>query len=161
PLFSILSAWALCRMEMPGMMRKGLVGLVFYSAVLNFGNAFVVWYWQDLWKVSAGFSTREDYLSHPHPSYAKIYYSAVSYINTHLPEDSTVLFLGEERGYYCKRPFIAASPYDENPIIPLADSADNLKDLSFKLNKMGVSHLLVNRAADRYYQMISRLSDHG
>ena len=63
-----------------------------------------------------------------------------------LPEDSTVLFLGEARTLYCRRRVLASSVFDRGPLERvLADGrGEPGKRVRDGLRKLGVTHLYVN-----------------
>ena len=48
---------------------------------------------------------------------------AVDVVNTRLPPDATVLFVGESRTFYCRRRAIAATVFDRHPIDRIIDRA--------------------------------------
>ncbi|MCX5797416.1 MAG: phospholipid carrier-dependent glycosyltransferase [Elusimicrobia bacterium] len=161
PVLAVLSAEAVFLPEFPRFLRYFTIGAVYGTLILTLGGAVFVWYAQGLWSVAFRFSGRDSYLSHPHHSYLRPYYAGTKYINANTPVDSKVLFLGEERGFYSERRFITASVFDVNPIIGWADSASDGAALLEKLKVGGISHLLVNRAAPRYYEMIQSMSSSG
>jgi hypothetical protein len=48
---------------------------------------------------------------------------AMKAINTQLPPDATVLFVGESRTFYCERKALAATVFDRHPIDRIIDAA--------------------------------------
>ncbi len=112
------------------------VALVFNYWVFIFAESVV-----DPFKVSTGVETRENYLIRKIP-----YYPAVKYVNTQLPEGSKVLFVGESRGYYCKKGYIASSVFDKTPIVEWANMSDTPEELRKIFYKNQITHILFNKS---------------
>jgi hypothetical protein len=104
-----------------------------------------------------GISDKTTFLSHQSHSYGVPYYAGTKFINDTLPTNAKILFLGEERGYYCDRKFVTASVFDINPIENVLNSTTNADQLKLQLQKNGISHLLINKAAQRYYDWLARM----
>ena len=102
----------------------------------------------DPFKVSIGIETREQYLMR------KVqYYPAMKYINEQLPETAGVLFLGEARGYYCRKRYIASSVFNKTPIVEWAENSGSADELMGILKKNHITHLFINeKEADRLQQ---------
>lgn len=73
-----------------------------------------------------------------------------------LPEDATVLFVGEARTFYCRRRCIASSVFDPGPIERIlegvAAGADPARAVRDGLRELGITHIYVN------WQELSRLA---
>lgn len=158
PLYCILVASALWLAELPRGLRLTIVVIFFYTISMNMARIFLMLAQPGTWKVAYGRITKPDYLLHEHPSYTAPYYAGVKFINENLPHDATVLFIGEERGYYCERKFITASVFDVNPMLTLADSSTDADDLSANLKRKGITHLLVNAGSEHYHRWLGGLS---
>ncbi len=50
-----------------------------------------------------GFESRDDFIRR---NAEKGYYNTIEFINTYLPEKSRIFFIGEKKGYYCRRNYI-------------------------------------------------------
>jgi len=72
------------------------------------------------------------------------YYEVISYINSHLPRQSKVLFLGEVRSYYCQRDKLVSTQFDTNIILELIHKSNDIKGLMNNLRELGVTHVLYN-----------------
>ena len=70
----------------------------------------------------------------------------MEYINTNLPRDAKVLFVGETRSFYCKRRHIVTSVHDIHPIVKWARSSSNAEELQQKIISEGISHIFLNLA---------------
>ena len=150
PLFCILVAEALCRADMPRKLRALLIGFTGYTIVITMAAIFMMLADPGTWKVAYGRMTKPEYLLHEHPSYKAPYYAGVEFINRNLPQDAVVLFVGEERGFYCERKFITASVFDVNPLTDLAESSANEDVLLANLRGRGIDYLLVNAGSSHY-----------
>lgn len=158
PLFCILVASALWLAELPRPLRLLIVGIFYYTITLSMAKAFLMLAQPGAWKVAYGRATKADYLLHEHPSYTAPYYAGVRFINENLPQDATVLFIGEERGYYCERKFITASVLDVNPMFDLAGSSADAADLLANLKRKSITHLLVNAGSEHYHRWLEGLT---
>lgn len=157
PPFSILGASAIYCTALPRIARSCIVAVIYYVITLSLGGAFVLWYRQGLWQNALGISDKAAYLLHQHQSYGAPYYAGAKFINENLPQTAYVLFLGEERGYYCERPFVTASVFDVNPFDEILRNSANADQLQSALRKKGLTHLLINRATQRYSEWLSRM----
>ncbi|MBI3291223.1 MAG: hypothetical protein HYZ73_00180, partial [Elusimicrobia bacterium] len=126
---------------------KTLFHLVMFLFVLANGS-WIAYYYSLLggWRSVTGGLSRSEFLSHTQQTYPSPYYSAMEYINQHLPPTGKVLFIGECRSYYCERPFLAASVFNEQPIVTLLKQAGDETDLCRRLKAQGVTHLFLNAA---------------
>ncbi|MHB2026003.1 MAG: ArnT family glycosyltransferase [Elusimicrobiota bacterium] len=158
PLFCILVAAAVCLIDLPRQLRFILIGFFGYTVTISMPAAFMVLADPGTWKVAYGRISESDYLLHEHPGYDAPYYAGVQFINQNLPQDATVLFIGEERGFYCERKFITASVFDINPLVTLADAASNSSDLANMLQREGITHLLINAGSEHYQAWLKTLS---
>lgn len=157
PLYCILVASALWLTELPRRLRLAIVAIFFYTMTINMARVFLMQANPGTWKVSYGRMTKSDYLLHEHPSYNAPYYAGAKFINANLPQDATVLFIGEERGYYSERKFITASVFDVNPMLGLANSSADADELLANLKRKGITHLLVNAGSEHYHRWLEGL----
>lgn len=103
----------------------------------------VQFYWvervRDPFPVAFGLETREKYLT------AKLdYYPAMAFMGKNLPPDARVLFLGDQRAYYCPRRHLAPMALLPAPIRAWAESSANGADLAGKLRALGFTHVYFN-----------------
>lgn len=161
PIYCILLGIALHRVRFPQWLRVSFLSAAWYSVAISLAAIFMMLSASETWRVSYGRTDSTEYLLHEHPSYSAPYYAAAQYINAHAPQSATVLFLGEERGFYCQRRFITASVFDTNPAQPLAEAAADSAELSNALKTKGVNYLLVNAGSAHYQQWLQKLSTRG
>jgi hypothetical protein len=81
----------------------------------------------------------EEHLAYPLPSY-----SALDFMNKSLPPDAKVLFVGDARGFYCDRNFVAAGVYNSNPLWTAVKDASSAEDIRAALVRDGITHIFLN-----------------
>lgn len=92
-----------------------------------------------------GTQSSDEYLKSPHRGYPWPPYAAIQFVNAELPLNARVLFLGEARGFYCRRDYITTTLFDGYPLREwVRRSADAAELLAF-FRQAGVTHILVNR----------------
>jgi len=96
------------------------------------------------WDMLEGRISREAYLKHQRVTYGLPYFAAMEFVNSKLPRDAKVLFLGESRAYYCERDFIAATIYDHNPFWGAVRASSSAADLAARVREMGVTHIFLS-----------------
>jgi hypothetical protein len=83
---------------------------------------------------------RNEYLS------AKLnYFGALNEYVNKLPS-AKVLFIGETRGYYCKKPALVPTYFDTNPVFAWANTAADDKAFLNTIQNEHITHLLFNQA---------------
>ncbi|MFH1073636.1 MAG: hypothetical protein V1752_00965, partial [Candidatus Firestonebacteria bacterium] len=103
----------------------------------------------------SGKITEGKYLSTARNSYPNAYFKAVDFLNKIKTDPgSKVLFIGESRAFYCKKPFIAGSDYDRIPLVEYMERAKSEGGLNKVLKKEKISLALINLREAR------RLSSH-
>ncbi len=133
---TITTAWA----------RNGmLAGLVLlclngFSVFAQFSSRF------DSWPYLLGKQSKAEYLRHHHLTYINPSYMAIDWINNNTPPEAHVLLLGDGRGYYLARSFIASSPLDTPFFFHLLNISSSSDDLRGRLGEAGITHLLLNMA---------------
>lgn len=98
------------------------------------------------WRVAIGNQDEADYLTRGHAAYFTPYYAAADFVNKSLPATSRLVFVGESRGYYFEREFLAASLFAQNPFVNWINSADSVENLLKTLKENRITHIFVNRA---------------
>ncbi len=142
PLVCALSGQGLSALLRPGgpwarRAAAGVVGLFTLSGA-------VLFYWvervRDPFPVVLGLSSREEYLSRKLD-----YYPWMSFMDRELPLKSRVLFVGDQRSYYCPRPYVAPMALLPQPLKAWAEEAETGEDLRQSLVRRGFTHLFLNR----------------
>lgn len=142
PLFSIIVAYLLKRLSVQW--KRFSQVLIPILLIILLSNLF--WFIRierviaDSLPVVCGLTSRENFLSR-----GLSYYDTVNYLNHHLPESAKVLFIGEARGYYCQRKFIANAAHDPTVIVKLIHASSSMEELLHNLNRLGITHILYNR----------------
>jgi hypothetical protein len=91
------------------------------------------------WRYVFGLENRDQFLMRTVGSYP-----AVTWINTHLPHDSKVLFLmAGQRGYYCEREYRIAPLFGQRILDKMVETKD-CEELERLLSRLGVTHLFSN-----------------
>lgn len=121
--------------------------IVAVGGLFALSNA-VLFYWvervRDPFPVAFGLIDRETYLSQ------KLDYYPWTRAMAALPAASRVLFVGDQRGYYCPRPYMAPMALLPPPLRDWSDAAENADVLRRRLIEMGFTHLFFNkREAER------------
>lgn len=69
---------------------------------------------------------------------------AFEYLNNALPSGSRVLFVGEQRAYYCLVPLVAPGVFAPNPLVAWADTAASPTELLETLRLKNFTHIFYN-----------------
>lgn len=88
--------------------------------LLSCGNLFWLSSWLKTYGAAGvilGTQAREDYLKRPHPSYARPPYPALEFVNERLGAGARILFVGEARGFQCRRDRICSTRFDDYPLL--------------------------------------------
>jgi len=118
---------------------------IFYTlvALLTLSNA-VLFYWAESvrnpFPAAFGVMDRDEYLSRKLDAYP-----AWRFMDRELPPDSRVFFVGDQRGYYSPRPYLAPMALLPNPLKEWADAAGDGPALRRKLLELRFTHLFFNR----------------
>ena len=77
------------------------------------------------------------------------YYPVIYWANNEIPADSRILFVGELRGYYCKRDYIlhvGIDGVDEEKLVlrNLIKKSENTLEILQQLKDSGITHILIN-----------------
>jgi hypothetical protein len=122
-------------------------------AALALGGVFLVlngvqFYWvertRDPFPVVFGLKSRAQYLE------TKLdYYPAMAFMDENLPADARVLFVGDQRAYYCPRRHVAPMALLPAPLRAWAEDSTDGADLEKKLVSMGFTHVFFNEREAR------------
>ncbi|MFN7971773.1 MAG: hypothetical protein U0166_05420 [Acidobacteriota bacterium] len=86
-----------------------------------------------------GRESRDAYLARVYPPY-----EALHSAGRLLPAGARVLFVGETRGLYMERPYVASSTNDRTPIVEYVKASRDLPDLLRRIATDGFTHVLYN-----------------
>ena len=149
PVLCLLAAWMLER----AVSNRWLSGYVLAGlAICSFGFSLYTGFGlvKEEARVVFGHQSRDSYIEHNFAAYP-----ATQYINSQLPPNAKVVFYGNPLGFYCNKPYLWGDA-QHSTFIPYEhfQSAD---DLRAYLQKMGVTHILVNL---RYFPVTPAASDY-
>lgn len=89
---------------------------------------------------AAGLETKDSYLSRTFQPY-KVF----KYINEKLDKKAKLLFLWENRGFYCEREYLADSFFQASHILKMIRKCGSADALLEELKKRGITHILINK----------------
>jgi len=72
------------------------------------------------------------------------YYSCAKFINTHVPKESTIYILGDQRTFYINRKTIASSIFAPNPFQKWIPDKNDSQTLIQNLRSNGITHVMEN-----------------
>ena len=83
--------------------------------------------------------------------------AAARFVNTRLPDDARLLFLGDTMTYYYRRDFVAPSAFDVHPMQAIALPGRSREEIREELLRGGFTHVLMNwsewnRLGNSYYR---------
>lgn len=104
-----------------------------------------------IWK---GLESREGYLER---KMQNSYEPLVLWTRDNLPMESRLLIVGDSRGVYYERPYLAQSAFDEPVFAHAARSAPNAAGILEQLRQLGITHVVINlpeglRVSKEYHQ---------
>ena len=144
PLVAILLALAVDRAK-GGLRVLAVGGLLFASWFNLYEIAKITYYASQGMRVTLGLETPQAFMNSGHVAgYTAPSQAVMAWANAHLPHDALVLCLGEPRGAYLQRRFIAPSVYDRQPLANWVKEARDPAGVAARLKQEGVTHLLVN-----------------
>ena len=133
----------------------------FVGALFIISNGILFYYIEDVrgpLPVVLGLVSRVDYLS------KKLdYYPAMRFMETGLPPDAHVLFIGDQRSYYCPRRHLAPMALLPTPLRDWTNGAADGPAFGRRLRELGFTHVFFNfKEAKRLegYRVLD-LTDHG
>jgi len=90
-------------------------------------------------------SNKDEFLSITRINYPNPSYLVIKWINENLPENSKILFSGENKTFYLKRNYITYSVENNlQPLIEFIKMAKNADELKNILEKEKITHILIN-----------------
>lgn len=132
--------------ELSGKERNIAHGLVALVAFVNFFWTLAWFHVYNADPVVLGREAAASYLSVGQPSYGAPYYTCAQYANHNLPADARLLLLGEERGYYIERDYVAATAFVEPVFEGYLRRSATAAALRDALVRDGFTHILLNGA---------------
>jgi len=126
--------------------KAGIVSALVAGSLVNLYWFSLMTYMFAGWQVVLGRTTASDYLNEAHSSYPSPYYGAAEFINKRTPASAQVMVLGDARGFFVERPFIAATVFDTHPVIRLSERAPDGDALYEEMRRQGITHILLNVA---------------
>lgn len=148
PIIGIISAYSIHTLILEGKLIKKIhkIILICILAILSFMSLpHILGLGEDFGlsnnlSVVCGMESKEAFLLRTFPPY-----DTFKYINNNLPQDAKILFLWENRGFYCEREYIFDSVFEASWILKMVkDSKDGL-GLFKKLKQLKVTHILLNK----------------
>ena len=127
-----------------GRVRLVWVGVMAYLALVHMAYAGFMSLRTGGYREALGAVSRADYLAQAQPTYPSPYYRAAQYINEKTEPDSRVLMVGETRGFYLERRFLASTAVSPAPLARRANESSSPEALAQRLREAGFTHVLVN-----------------
>lgn len=152
PVFSVLAAWVLVNFRVPplsprwsGWWRGVAACLLAVQATLSLVWLLMFWPVSRPFSVVLGMETREQYLSRRPDCH-----QAISFINQNLPREARVLFLWEDRTYYCQRPVLADGIVESWWFVEMMGHAGKAPAFLEGLRQRGMTHILHHNFRQQY-----------
>ena len=144
-VLSGIGAGYFLRKKIPGIIKAGIAALLLVFVFDNFYYFnFIVRFFRPV-NFLLGRENKSGYLSRT-LKYSP--YPAFEFINNLLEEkksaDPKVLFVGEQRSFYCNAPLVAPSVFAPNPLVEWADSAPSPSELFNKIKSQGFTLIFYN-----------------
>ena len=144
PLVAAAAALAVEKGGWPRLVKKAAWAWALVGGLIALQSTYRQGWGIGQWEYLKGKVARDAYLTTQRVTYGLPYYAAARWVNENAPPGSKVLLIGESRGYYLERDFIAATVYDHNPFWTDAAAAKDDDDLRARLAARGVTHLLLS-----------------
>jgi len=71
-------------------------------------------------------------------------FGAILWMNDHLPDDASVLYLGEIRTFYARHRTLASETSDRNRLVVLLEGASTPKEVFERMTKQNVTHIYID-----------------
>lgn len=118
--------------------------LIFIIALITISNFYIYFLFESYrapFGVATGLETEENYLTN-RIKFSP--YEVFKFINKNLKDKDKIFFIGEGRGFYCKRNFITVH-HVENPVTNWANNSNSHIELIKKFKDKGITHILYNK----------------
>ena len=128
--------------KLKNLINTSIIIIITYHLFLFFSETFII---LNPFSYLLGNQTKKEFLA----SHGVNYYPVVEWANNMLPKSSKILFVGELRGFYCKRDYIlhvGIDGVDKEKLIlrNLIKKSDAPDDILRELNNLGITHILFN-----------------
>lgn len=144
-VISIIFSYYVVNQKTDKVFRNGLLCMLILLAFNNLTfSTSILKITQDPFPYVTGSQSRKDYLSTQRPSFPCPYYQTLEFANTKLDKKAKILFLGETRGLYCQRRFLAQGSGDFSPLMEWTKTSQSDSELYSRFNENGVTHILLN-----------------
>ncbi|MEW6095881.1 MAG: glycosyltransferase family 39 protein [bacterium] len=148
PLISLISAYVIESLPLQGKLLKklypGILVIILGIFISNtmphtvgIGNDFGV---ANNLPVVLGVESKDSFLLRTFAPY-----DTFKYINDNLHQDVKILFLWENRGFYCDREYVSDSVFEASWILKMVREVKESSVLLKKLKEMEITHILLNK----------------
>jgi hypothetical protein len=90
--------------------------------------------------------TKSEYLRKPHVGYPSPYFASADWINANTPSAARVMVIGDGRGAYLERPYLAVARSNRDPLFIWVQQSKSAADLKRLLDGERIRYLLINMA---------------
>ncbi|MFA5975696.1 MAG: glycosyltransferase family 39 protein [Elusimicrobiota bacterium] len=143
-LASPLFAETLIMASRSAWIRTLVLGSVLAGTLNNFSMLAKMIHQVGGWQVVGGWVPEAEYLGEMHPTYPPPSYDALAWMNTHLPAQAKVLFMGDCRSYYLERRAVPSSTPGGQAIVKIIRESRDGTEVARRLREEGVTHLFLN-----------------
>ena len=140
PFLAVLSgagAWYL-----RGLLPRALP--VIFVVLLILEPARLVCYAYAAQSFSDGLVSEQEYFADKTKTDFSEIHAAMQFIGETMRGDVKILFIGEARTFYCEKPFVAPTVFNDQPIEKAVANAKDADDVYRALREQGFTHLLIN-----------------
>jgi len=139
----VLACCVLVRIE-PTWMRNAFLtqsGMLIFAVGAGW---LILCSYEPRWEIFRGRTDYSQYLGHSAESYPTPPYPAIEYVNASTPIGSRILLYGDARGFYLRRPYLAASNDQTSPLEAWADECSSGEALKYRLDNEGIKFIVIN-----------------
>lgn len=154
PFLSLLAAWTIVELARRSFLASrgaGITYTVFMAAALGLvwlciAVSYLLPIPSEYGPVVWGKESREDYLSRTVFDYA-----ALTYMNENLPKNAKLMFVFENRAFFCDRPYIGDIFFKAPNMLELFHNAGSGEAFKRELAEMEITHILYNERFHKSY----------
>ncbi|MFH1563964.1 MAG: glycosyltransferase family 39 protein [Nitrospirota bacterium] len=139
PMWSIIVSYVIDAISRQGKIHKVVVWTPTLIILLSIQLPHLFQYSADVF-AAVGLETKDAYLSRTFTPY-KVF----KYINEKLDKKAKILFLWENRGFYCEQEYLADSFFEASHILKMIRKCGSADALLEELKKRGITHVLINK----------------
>jgi hypothetical protein len=145
PWLALLGAFAIAACERDRVMAVLSRGALALILAFNLGLSFLVSAFDHSGRFPPVMTKLSVFLGHvSEMDYVDDLFGAIGWMNTHLPEDATVLYVGETRTFYARHRVLSSQPYDRNLLADLLEGAGKPDTVLDRMVQRGVTHIYVD-----------------